>query len=275
MNSEVIKSPRSGRLLRLWRWRHKSLALWMMVAAGALAWHFGPGQRWLELDEVGRYVRFAESASASEQWAGAVVQYGRAINALPADAKEQRRRLAFAQAQARIHSGDLVAGQDQLEQLIKDQGADPASDVNLSDAMRHELAISGYHAAWLMRLEGASTDEWMAEAERARQGFRLLAEETSPQGEATSDAYRKNLEATIRLQQMDLSTLQAKPLPKKCPKNCRNLCKRKRKQCQSRCQSSGDKESKGGKKKKAPQDGRRQMKKERGAGLSEVSGSGS
>ena len=150
------------------------------------------------------------------------------------------------------------------------------SDVDLVDPMRHELAMSGYYAAWLMRLEGATEEEWMTEAERARQGFRWLAEQADQRGEATSDVYRQNLEATIRLQQMDLSTLLAKPLPKKCPKNCRGLCQRKRKQRQSRCQSSGDKDGKPKKgKKKGPQDARRQMKKDRGAGLSGLSGSGS
>ena len=252
------------------------LILWVLVAAAAVAWHFGPGQRWIELDRTGRHVQSAESAAAAEQWEDAVLHYGQALDALPTEALEERRQLAFSQAQVRIRSGDLVEGQDQLEQLLQDDESNQLGDVDLVDSMRHELAMSGYYAAWLMRLEGATEEEWMTEAERARQGFRWLAEQADQRGEATSDVYRQNLEATIRLQQMDLSTLLARPLPKKCPKNCRGLCQRKRKQRQSRCQSSGDKDGKPKQgKKKGPQDARRQMKKDRGAGLRGLSGSGS
>ena len=143
-------------------------------------------------------------------------------------------------------------------------------------AVRHEIAMTGYHTAWLMRLEGAAAEEWKPEAERARQHFRLLAEQAKTAGDEPT-AFHKNLEATIRLEQMDLSELRARPLPRRCPNpnRCRNLSQRKRKQCQSRCNSPGKKKGKGKKKKKGPSDIRKKIKKQNGAGLNRRQGSGS
>jgi hypothetical protein len=79
-----------------------------------------------------------------------------------------------------------------------------------------------------MRLEGATAEEWTAETEHARQNFRLLAEEAT--GPALRVGYEKNLEATIRLERMDLSELQGLPLPKQCQgcKNCSQKCRSQR-----------------------------------------------
>jgi hypothetical protein len=140
-----------------------------------------------------------------------------------------------------------------------------------------ELARSSYYAAWIMRLEGAAPDEWKPEAERARQQYRLLAEraesrlslrESSAGGDAAdAGLFKRNLEATIRLEQMDLSTLLARPLPKKCC-NCKNLSQRKRKQCQAQCKAGGKKEDK--------QDIRKVIKKQQtGAGINRREGTGS
>ncbi|MEN6451692.1 MAG: hypothetical protein ABFC96_14465, partial [Thermoguttaceae bacterium] len=137
------------------------------------------------------------------------------------------------------------------------------SDPKLVNQAAGELAESSYYAAWIMRLEGATPDEWKPEAERARQQYRLLAERADVDKDATSELFQRNLEATIRLEQMDFNTLLAKPLPKKCC-NCKNLSQRKRKQCQSQCKKPGGKKEK---------DARKEINN--GAGLNQREGTGS
>ncbi len=137
----------------------------------------------------------------------------------------------------------------------------------LIDQATDELARSSYYAAWIMRLEGAAADEWKPEAERARQQFRLLAERAEDGKSQDAALFKRNLEATIRLEQMDLNTLLAKPLPKKCC-NCKSLSQRKRKQCQAQCKAAGKKEDK--------QDIRKVIKQQQtGAGINKREGTGS
>jgi hypothetical protein len=169
-----------------------------------------------------------------------------------------------------MRAGELIQSQEQLEQLLSDLEAEDDRDPELTASVRHELATASYFTAWLMRLEGATADEWKPEAERARQQYRLLAEQADdeqPAPSAAADdraaAFKKNLESTIRLEQMDLSVLMSMPLPKDCPKNCKNLSQRKRKQCQSRCKGEG----KGKKKKEGKKDARQEIKKQKNAGL--------
>src|SRR5215470_19533545 len=82
----------------------------------------------------------------------------------------------------------------------------------------------------------------MMETELARQNFRLLAEESQKEPALRLD-YEKNLEATIRLERMDLSELQGLPLPKQC-QGCKNCSQKCRSQRASKCQNPSEKEKK-------------------------------
>lgn len=129
--------------------------------------------------------------------------------------------LARLRARSAIAGGDLVGGAAALGALLRENAT--------TSGLRHEAAASLFNLAWGMRLEGAARDEWMPLAEEARQHFRMLAE--TADGELATAAAR-NLEATLRLQRMDLSELQGLPLPKDC-KGCKNLSQRQRKQRQN------------------------------------------
>jgi hypothetical protein len=188
---------------------------------------------------------------------------------LPESDTHDRRRIALAEALAQVRGGARAEGQEQLESLVTDLENDPAADTQLLASVRSELATTSYYAAWMMRLEGATPDEWKPEAERARQQFRLLAErEAVSVGASATEAQivsAKNLEAVIRLEQMSLEELMARPLPKNCCSNCKNLCQKKRQQCASRCRV----DSKEGKRKQAQEqeDGtRKEIKKTNRAG---------
>ncbi len=244
---------------------------WLLLPVPFLAWHYGPGQAQLARDRAAEQIRATRAAAARCDWDRAAALYAEAADSLPEEDTTRRRRLRLAEAQCRIRAGGMIEGQEQLEELLVDVERDGDSDPALTAAARHELATASYHAAWLMRLEGAAADEWKPESERARQQFRLLAEQADEAGEQRVEGFRKNLEATIRLENMDLSVLKAKPLPKNCP-SCKNLSQRKRKQCQSRCKSEGKGK---GKKEDGKQDARQAIKQSRSAGLNEREGTGS
>ena len=59
----------------------------------------------------------------------------------------------------------------------------------------------------------------------------------------------------IKLEQMDLSILQALPLPKNCPNCCNSLCQKKRDQRLSKCKNG-----------KKPSDARKQIKTDAAGG---------
>jgi len=244
--------------------------LWLIVPIACAAWFYGPGRDQLRRQDAGLHIRQAVLAEEDGKWSLAAAAYRRAAAALPTDAEGERQRLALAEARAAIRLGELIAGQEQLQQLVDDVDREGACASDVALGARHELATASYFAAWLMRLEGATAEEWKPEAERARQQFRLLAERAGENPQ--TEQFAANLEATIRLEQMDLSELMARPLPKNCPNNCRNLSQRKRKQCQSRSQQQQEGEGK----EKEEQDARRQIKEEqRGAGLNQRQDSGS
>lgn len=157
--------------------------------------------------------------------------------------------LARLRARSAIAGGDLVGGAAALGALLRENAATPG--------LRHEAAAALFNLAWGMRLEGAARDEWMPLADEARQHFRLLAETADG---AMAAAAARNLEATLRLQRMDLSELQGLPLPKDC-QGCKNLSQRQRKQRQNpgRQPSKQDSEQK-------PQDARREIREQHDRG---------
>ncbi|WP_425615263.1 hypothetical protein NA78x_005172 [Anatilimnocola sp. NA78] len=238
----------------------KFLYVWLLLPAVALAVHYGPGQKWLERDDAAALVRAANHHSDQADWEQAAATYAAALLQLPEEAIADRQSLQVSLGRALVKGGSIIEGQELLEKTLSELSTSGEESTALAQAARYELATSSYDAAWIMRLEGATTDEWLPEAEIARQNFRLLAESASSDEAST---YERSLEATIRLEQMDLSELLAKPLPKNCP-NCKGgLCQRKRKQTASRCQSEGKKQGKGEEKK----DARQEIKKTNSAGL--------
>lgn len=235
-------------------------AVWSVLPLLLVALHLGPGQSWSRHDDAAQLQLAGDRLAAQSQWDGAVEQYVAALAALPDHSHEARSALEVSLGRALVMSGEIVEGQERLAQTLEeldaaDQGASPTAA-----AARYELGVSSYYAAWIMRLEGAAADEWLPEAERARQQFRLLAEQSQSIDPVVS---QRSLEATTRLEQMDLSELLARPRPKNCPNCKQGLCQRKRKQSASRCKS-GDKE---GPPKPGERDARKEIKQENGAGL--------
>lgn len=214
--------------------------IWLLVPALVAALHFGPGQASLGRDKAAWFLSEARSSEAKEQWTAAIAAYDRAIEALPAEGGvEARLRILQARSEARILAGDLPEAIEDLRQLLS-KALESGVDAGLAGSLRESLASAQYHAAWLMRLEGAERSEWTAQNDDARQHFRWLAENAPAEGTGAREGHLKNLEATLRLAQMDISELQGLPLPKKCS-NCRNCSQKCRSQKESRQQPKSEK----------------------------------
>lgn len=247
------------------------IGFWICIPAFVLAFHFGPGLMFWQRDLASDHIADARAAAADSDWEAVYTSLNSAELALPdADAK-LKEELRFAAAAARIKSGKILEGIEDLQTMLDESELEDNADrytEDLSDRIRNELATGAYHAGVLMRKEGATEDEWKPEVERARQHFRLLAEKASDKSDVEkTETFKKNLEATIRLEHMSVKDVQALPLPKSCPKCNGSLSQKKRKQ-----RISKSKEGKG----EGESDAREKMKKEKDAsGHSPRKGSGS
>jgi hypothetical protein len=226
--------------------------VWFALPVATLAWHYGPGQKALARDDAARALSEARAAIASGQPLQGADRFARALANLH-EGDPARPGIELEQAEAQIAGGQMIEGIEGMQRLLQRLAGDDA----LARATRSALGEAHFHAAWLMRLEGASSDEWMIEADTARQHFRLLTESGKEPGEIEASA--RNLEATVRLQRLDLSELQGLALPKRCPRNCDSLSQRKRKQRESRC----DKPQQSDKKKPNLDDVRQEMRQQR------------
>jgi hypothetical protein len=208
--------------------RKALLFAWMLLPVAAGAYHFGPGQDRVRVDQAAEAALRAEEAAnaareiaaqegdlaAHERWAEAEAAYSEAIELLPAGMVAQSRALRLERAKAQMFVSQLPEARRELEGLVREVSEDPAADRAIADGAREALANAQYYTTWLMRLEGASREEWEPEIEASRQHYKWLAEESARSGDMKlAAASRENLESAVRLARMDLTELQGLPLP--------------------------------------------------------------
>ena len=190
------------------------LVCWLMVPVAAGAYHFGPGQQRVLLDDAQKLVEQAQQDAANEQWAEAETKYEQALELLPEDRVHERRRVRLERAKAQMLVKKLPVAHRDMKALVEEMQQDENADVDLLNESRRVLANSQYYITWLMRLEGKSKSEWEPEIESARQTFRMLAEDAKKSGNhEAAQQNQKDLESSVRLARMDLSDLQGLPLP--------------------------------------------------------------
>ena len=208
--------------------------LWLLVPLGLAAYHLGPGQDLVDVDDAASHVSRAQKFAAAEKFDEAVEAYDRALAALPEDRTGLSREIRLNRAKAKMFTTLLPEARNELEDLHKELDKANDADPRVVSETRAALAGTQYYMTWLMRLEGFPEEEWMPEIEASRQNYTLLAESAMKSGdEASAMAFREDIEAAVKLSRMDLSDLQGIPLP-----------------CQCSCNCSGKKPGKAGKKKK-------------------------
>jgi tetratricopeptide (TPR) repeat protein len=190
------------------------LVVWLLVPVAAGAYHYGPGQERLELDEAAALIDEAETHAKAGEHAEAVEVYGKALDLLPVRMVDKAQRLRLERAKAQMLSKQLPEARGDLQTLLADLTADETADPELTDEVRSTLANSQYYMTWLMRLEGRGREEWEPEIEASRQNYRLLAENSKDADDEKSiQRHQKDLESAIRLARLDLKDLQGLPLP--------------------------------------------------------------
>ncbi|MEX0702071.1 MAG: hypothetical protein WD069_08240 [Planctomycetales bacterium] len=200
---------------------------WLLVPVLAGAYHYGPGQQRLLEDDVAAILREADALAAAEDWPAAVERYEAALKLVPAERIGEARAIRLEHAKARMHAGQMPEAYADLQDLVDEAARDESADPALLAEAQATLANCRYYLTWLMRLEGRPREEWEPEIEGARQTYRLLAEQAADAGDAAvSRARQEDLESAVRLARLDLSELQALPLPSQCKGCCSGQCKR-------------------------------------------------
>ncbi len=204
------------------------LFLWSLLPIGAGAYHFGPGQDRMRVDQAAAAIDRAEELArearelasiqgdeaARDLWTAAEAAYSEALETLPADKLDEGRRLRLERAKAQMFVSRLPEARRDLARLVDELEEDAAVAPALLADARGALANAQYYTTWLKRLEGAPQTDWEPEIEASRQNYKLLAEELDRRGESKLAALAKeDLESSIRLARMDLSELQGLPLP--------------------------------------------------------------
>jgi hypothetical protein len=189
------------------------LLLWLLAPLPVLVWHFGAGQKWLARDRAQALLKQAEQAEAGRDWKRAETLFREASGSLKETEPRLGIQLEMALARTRYRQGGAVAALDLIDRVIDDRRFRTQPEALQREA-RELAGRIHYHAAWVMRLEGAQRDLWMEEAELARQNFRMLSEDSLAAGRTNyAQGTQTNLESAVRLQRMSLTDLMARRVP--------------------------------------------------------------
>lgn len=190
------------------------LSLWLVIPAISVAYHYGPGQRGLVMDEAGLMVAAVNHYSVQEDWSKTIELCEKTLETLPEEETHLRRRVVLEKAKAQMMASQLPNARNALINLMDEIAPDPEETNSFKDDVRQSLANSEFYMTWLMRLEGLPRSEWEPHVESARQHFKRLAETSAEQGQSElAIQHQKDLESTVRLARMDLGELQGLPLP--------------------------------------------------------------
>ena len=194
--------------------RKLALLTWLLLPILAGAYHYGPGQERLKLDDAATALKLADQAVARGDHESALLHYDDALGFLPKEKIDEARRIRLEKNKAQMEAKQLPAAHAELKSLVDELVADGKGDSKIAKEARAALANSQYYMTWLMRLEGVAREQWEPEIEAARQSLKLLADNAEESGDAkAAKTHTEDLESVIRLARMDLGELQGLPLP--------------------------------------------------------------
>jgi len=194
--------------------RNILIILWLLVPVAVAAYHFGPGQEKVTLDEAGLAMKGAAKAIEASEYPEAIANLDEAIEKLPDAQRDAIRRLTLEKAKLQMQARQLPQANEVLRGMVDELAAEKDADPQVLADAREAYANSQYYMTWLMRLEGLPRAVWEPEIEVSRQNYRLLAENAVAKGQNdVARNYQESLEASIRLARLDLTELQGLPLP--------------------------------------------------------------
>lgn len=190
------------------------VVVWLLLPILAGAYHFGPGQQQVQLDEVDKLVSVAEHFVDEMAWQAAQEKFEAALELLPDERVATQRRIRLEIAKLQMLNKQLPEAHDALVAMKDELLGDDEVDQKLLNEVQAAYANSKYYMTWLMRLEGHLEEVWKPEIETSRQVYRQLAESARAEGdEEAAKRYTEDLEASIKLSRMNLEELQGLPLP--------------------------------------------------------------
>ena len=196
---------------------------WMLIPCAVGAYHYGPGQAQMKLDNVNKYIAAAREAEDAEAWTQTVQLYNDALAMIPAEQVQTAREVRLERNKAMMFCGELPEAYLDLQTLLAELSEDKKADPEFEKEVRSAMANAEYYVTWTLRLEGLGKEDWEPIIESSRQNYRLLAEAAADAGDETElKEQQENLEAVIRLANLDMEGLQAIPIPKQC--NCNGSC---------------------------------------------------
>ena len=182
--------------------------LWLLVPLGFAAYHYGPGQEQVKLDDTEALLAEARSAVKDENWTTAIESYQKALAKLPKENKEDSIRIQLEIAKAKMQSSGLPEAREDLASLVPQLNDDPSISSGLKEETLSALANARYYMTYLMELEGLPAEEWEPEIEAARQEYKLLAQTGDDKEKHLAD-----LESAIRLARAEPTELYGLPIP--------------------------------------------------------------
>ena len=206
------------------------ILFWLLVPVAMAAYHYGPGQQQMTIDEVASTLGDAEELIAegealvksddqrlaNEKFAEAIEKFDDAIQNLPKEKEREIQVIRLAKAKALFASQKNPTARTELESLLDELTGEKKEeqDIVLIADTREALATSQFYMTWLMRIEGHPREIWEPEANRSRQNYKVLAENALKNNmpEKAKKA-KEDLEASVRLALVDLDELQGLPLP--------------------------------------------------------------
>ena len=190
------------------------IVAWLFAGLGGVIYHYGPGQEKLEVDRISGLLRQARHSAEKMEFIKAVDLFDEALGEMPSDKTAESRVITLEKAKAQMMASQLPKARASLESLLSEVRTDEESDPAFVADVQATLANSQYYMTWLMRLEGQPEEMWMPEIEAARQHYAQLTKDAKKLGDdKLMKTSLEDLESSIRLARMDLSELQALPLP--------------------------------------------------------------
>ena len=184
------------------------VTFWLLIPLGFAAYHFGPGQEHVKLDDTETTLSEARSAVADQDWPAAIESYQKALAKLPKKEKETSIRIQIEIAKAKMQSARLPEAREDLAELVAQLNDDSSAPSKQKEEALSALANARYYMTYLMKLEGLPASEWEPEIEAARQEYKLLAQTGSNKEKHLSD-----LESAIRLARAEPTELYGLPIP--------------------------------------------------------------
>ena len=200
---------------------------WLMVPVVFGAYHYGPGQERLRLDDAAGVLAEADRLAAAEQWQAAVTRYDEAQALLPEGRVDDVRRIRLKRAKVQMFAHQLPEANAALAGTGRpvagrQDGQPGASRRGPRGSGQRPVLHDVAHAA-----RGAERRRMGARDRDARQTYRLLAEQAEAAGDPQSARrHREDLESAIRLARLEVGELQGLAIPSQCQGCKSGQCKK-------------------------------------------------